>query len=62
MLCDWELTYGDKIWSSGITYVPMKLRFMYLTAVIDWYSRYVGLWLLFNTLDQRFCLGSPVKG
>jgi putative transposase len=39
-----------------ITYVPMPQGFMYLTAVIDWYSRYVLAWQLSNTLDGHFCL------
>jgi putative transposase len=34
----------------------MRLGFMYLTAVIDWFSRYVMSWRLSNTLDGRFCL------
>ncbi len=52
LLCDRVLTRSDEVWSSDITYVPMKRGFMYLTAVIDWYSRYV----LSNTMDVRFCL------
>ena len=51
-----ELTDVDQVWSSDITYVPMKHGFMYLTAVIDWFSRYVLSWRLSNTLDGRFCL------
>src|SRR3954452_4495835 len=41
----------DQVWSTDITYVPMASGFMYLTAVIDWYSRYVLAWGLSNTLD-----------
>src|SRR5512135_1918242 len=44
LLRDRELTCVDEVWSSDITYVPMKHGFMYLTAVIDWYSRYVLSW------------------
>ena len=36
----------DQVWSSDITYIPMHQGFMYLTAVIDWYSRYVLSWSL----------------
>ena len=50
------LTRADEVWSSDITYVPMKRGFMYLTAVIDWYSRYVLSWRLSNSLEGRFCL------
>jgi putative transposase len=46
----------DQVWSSDITYVPMPSGFMYLAAVIDWYSRYVIGWRLSNTLDGSFCL------
>ena len=46
----------DQAWSSDITYIPMDQGFMYLTAVIDWYSRYVLFWSLSNSLDGRFCL------
>jgi putative transposase len=46
----------DQVWSTDITYVPMPAGFMYLTAVIDWYSRYVLSWRLSNTLDVEFCL------
>jgi len=56
LLRDRELTRVDEVWSSDITYVPMKRGFMYLTAVIDWYSRYVLSWRLSNTLEGRFCL------
>lgn len=45
----------DHVWSTDITYVPMAKGFMYLSAVIDWYSRYVLSWTLSNTLDTTFC-------
>ena len=47
---------ADQVWSTDITYVPMATGFMYLAAVIDWYSRYVIAWRLSNTLDGSFCL------
>ena len=56
LLRDRELTHADEVWSSDITYIPMKHGFMYLTAVIDWFSRYVLSWRLSNTLEGRFCL------
>jgi putative transposase len=46
----------DQVWSTDITYVPMASGFMYLAAVIDWFSRYVIAWRLSNTLDGSFCL------
>jgi putative transposase len=51
-----EITRPDQVWSTDITYVPMASGFMYLTAVIDWYSRYVLAWQLSNTLDASFCI------
>ena len=56
LLRDRKLTRIDEVWSSDITYVPMRHGFMYLTAVIDWYSRYVLSWRLSNTMDGGFCL------
>jgi len=56
LLRDRVLTRVDEVWSSDITYVPMRRGFMYLTAVIDWYSRYVLSWRLSNTMDVGFCL------
>jgi len=46
----------NQVWSTDITYVPMRHGFMYLVAVMDWYSRYVLAWELSNTLDGQFCL------
>jgi putative transposase len=46
----------DQVWSTDITYVPLAAGFMYLAAIIDWYSRYVIAWRLSNTLDGLFCL------
>jgi putative transposase len=55
LLRDRELTRVDEVWSSDITYVPMRHGFMYLTAVIDWFSRYVLSWYLSNTREGLFC-------
>jgi putative transposase len=56
LLRDRVLTHADEVWSSDITYVPMRHGFIYLTAVIDWFSRYVLSRRLSNTQDGRFCL------
>ena len=56
LLRDRVLTRINEVWSSDINYVPMRRGFMYLTAVIDWYSRYVLSWRLSNTMDVGFCL------
>jgi putative transposase len=46
----------NRVWSCDITYLPMPRGFVYLFAVIDWYSRFVPAWELSNTLDTGFCL------
>jgi len=46
----------NQVWSSDITYIPLKHGFLYLVAVMDWYSRYVLSWRLSNTLTGSFCL------
>ena len=46
------------MWCADITYVPMACGFMYLVAVMDWFSRYVLAWRLSNTLDTAFCLNA----
>src|SRR6516162_3566147 len=56
LLRDRVLTHVNEVWSSDITYVPMRHSFMYLTAVMDWFSRYVLSWRLSNTLEGDFCL------
>jgi putative transposase len=51
----------NQVWSTDITYVPMNHGFMYLTAVIDWHSRYVLSWELSNTLTCDFCIEALMK-
>ena len=48
----------NQVWSTDITYIPLPSGFMYLTAVMDWHSRYVLSWQLSNTLDVEFCLAA----
>ncbi|MFD2937440.1 IS3 family transposase [Spirosoma flavum] len=47
---------ADHVWSTDITYIPMKSGFLYLCAVMDWYSRFVLSWQVSNTLLIDFCL------
>src|SRR5262245_49703643 len=56
LLRDVSIDRPDQVWSTDSTYVPLASGFMYLAAVIDWYSRYVVAWRLSNTLDGSFCL------
>jgi len=50
------ITEPDSVWSTDITYIRMNRGFMYLVAIMDWYSRYVLSWEISNTLDVSFCL------
>ena len=56
LLSDIEVTRPNQVWAADITYIPMARGFLYLVAIIDWYSRYVLSWRLSNTLDADFCV------
>jgi len=49
---------ANQVWCSDITYIPMERGYMYLVAVMDWYSRYVLSWKISNTLDAEFCVAA----
>lgn len=51
-----EILRPDQVWSTDITYIPLRHGFLYLVAVMDWFSRYVLSWRLSNTLEGSFCL------
>ena len=46
----------NQVWAADITYIPMARGFVYLVAIIDWYSRRVLAWRLSNTLETSFCV------
>lgn len=46
----------NQVWCADITYVPMPRGFLYLVAVLDWYSRYVVSWKLSNTMETGLCV------
>lgn len=52
------ITAVNQVWSTDITYIRLRGGFIYLTAVMDWFSRYVLAWELSNTLDGAFCLST----
>jgi putative transposase len=56
LLRDLAIIHPHQVWSTDITYIPMPQGFMYLVAILDWYSRYVLSWRLSNTLEGSFCL------
>jgi putative transposase len=55
LLRDLTITHVDQVWGADITYVPLRQGFLYLVAVLDWYSRYVIAWRLSNSLEGSFC-------
>jgi len=56
LLKDLEIGGPNQVWCSDITYIPMQYGFMYLVAVMDWWSRYVLAWELSNTMEAEFCI------
>jgi putative transposase len=56
-----NIMHPDQVWSSDITYIRMKNGFIYLAAVIDWFSRYVLSFEISNTLDKDFCIRALEK-
>jgi len=56
LLAGLDINGPDQVWCADITYVPMAQVFMYLVAVMDWWSRYVLAWRLSNTLESAFCV------
>ena len=56
LLSGMEVTQPNQVWAADITYIPMTRGFLYLVAIMDWYSRYVLSWRLSNTLDADFCV------
>jgi putative transposase len=56
-----KIERADQVWCADITYIRMIHGFMYLIAIMDWYSRYVLSWELSSTLDIFFCLEALEK-
>ena len=56
LLRDLSIERANQAWASDISYIPMAKGFMYLVAIMDWYSRRVLSWRVSNTLDADFCI------
>ena len=56
LLRDLPVTRPDQVWAMDLTYIPMKRGFVYLAAVIDWFSRRVLAWRLSITMEAAFCV------
>jgi putative transposase len=52
------ITHVNHVWSSDITYVRLAQGWLYLVAILDWYSRYVVTWEVSNSLDSAFCVAA----
>ena len=62
-----EITRPNQVWAADIIYIPMARGFLYLVAIMDWYSRYVAACNLCKTLDADFrvealCVEAPSEG
>lgn len=56
-----KIDHPDHVWSIDITYIPIKNDWLYLVAIIDWYSRYVLDWQLSDTMEIDFVLDTSHK-
>ena len=56
LLRDLSIERANQAWASDICYIPMAKGFMYLVAIMDWYSRRVLSWRVSNTLDTDSCI------
>lgn len=53
-----QIERPNQVWSADITYIRLRAGFVYLVAIIDWYSRYILSWEISNTLEAAFCLSA----
>ncbi len=53
-----NITRVNHVWSTDITYIPMRKGFVYLVAIMDWCSRYVIAWDVSITLEKEFCIST----
>lgn len=53
-----RIDHPDQVWCADVTYIPMRRGFLYLAAIMDWFSRKVLAWRLSNTLEADFCVAA----
>ena len=58
LLRNFDVTKADQVWCTDLTYIRLAGGFVYLTAVMDWHSRYVLSWELSVTMDNEFCVSA----
>ncbi len=56
LLRDLTIDRPNQVWATDITYIPMARGFVYLVAIMDWYSRKVLAWRLSNSMESDFCV------
>lgn len=56
LLKDLVIKAPNEVWSTDLTYIPLRHGYMYLMAIIDWFSRYVLAWEISNTMETAFCV------
>ena len=56
LLTNVAIVRPNQVWATDITYIRMRHGFIYLVAILDWFSRYILSWELSNSLEQSFCL------
>ena len=56
LLRDLVIRAPNQVWCADITYIPLRVGYLYLVAIMDWYSRYVLAWELSNSMETAFCL------
>jgi len=56
LLRDRKIVRPNEVWATDITYIPLAHGFVYLVAILDWFSRYVVTWELSTSLDAAFCV------
>lgn len=61
LLRDIEINRPNQVWCTDITYLPMCGGYMYMVAIMDWYSRRILAWEISNTLDVEFCINALNK-
>ena len=55
LLKDLKITHANQVWCTDITYIPMRKGFMYMSAIIDVYSRKIVGWSISNTMSAQWC-------
>ena len=58
LLRNLDINRPDQVWSSDLTYIRLRRGFVFLTAVMDWHSRYVLSWEISVTMDEGFCVSA----